>query len=230
MKCLLLLCLCLLPFVAFSSNFTSENPTVTSRSPPGREVLDSLGRFIEIRRSYRIGSTLGGALGGRVYLGATPNSAGPCPDGVFKSISVSTDVRFIPYRNVGNPHPHAVQFLHINQDINIRFNTRNNNCDNYTIWKFGDYDASLDATLLGTRGGTIRERDSSWFKIVRAPQANSYRLLNCPGPIACPSCHLEGCRAVWAITMQDGRRRLALATAQNPPQLLRFPLSVNFFR
>ncbi|KAM3319389.1 serine protease inhibitor 1 [Capsicum chacoense] len=196
MKCLLLLCLCLLPFVAFSSNFTFENPielpTVTS---VGQRVFDPLGRAVETRRSYRISSSLWGALGGQVYLATTPNLAAPCPDGVFK------------YNSDSGPR---------------------GNCDSYTVWKCGDYDASLDATLLGTSRGTIGERDSSWFKLARAQQG--YHLLNCPGPIACPSCVLEGCRAVWAITMPDGRRRLALARRQDPPQQLRFPLSVNFVR
>ncbi|KAF3614948.1 Serine protease inhibitor 7 [Capsicum annuum] len=226
MKCLLLLCLCLLPFLAFSSNFTSENPielpTVTS---VGQRVFDPLGRAVETRRSYRISSSLWGALGGQVYLATTPNSAAPCPDGVFKYNSDSgprgTPVRFIPHRSIGNP-----PVLHINQDFNIQFTT--GNCDSYTVWKCGDYDASLDATLLGTSGGTIGQRDSSWFKLARAQQG--YHLLNCPGPIACPSCVLEGCRQVWAITMPDGRRRLALARRQDPPQQLRFPLSVNFVR
>lgn len=210
--------------MAFSSTFSSENPIElpTATSANSELVVDTRGGVIDTRQSYRIASSLGGVLSGDVFLGASPNSAAPCPDGIFKynndGGTRNTPVRFIPYTSMGRPNN-----IYENQDINIQFTT--SNCADYTIWKVGDYDASLEASLLGTTGGTIGQQGSSWFKIVK--EQDGYQLLYCPGPFVCPNCSLDQCQVVWVI-MQNGKMRLALATEQNPPQELRFPLSVYF--
>lgn len=226
---LFLLSLCLLPFLSFSStNFTSENPIVLPTDGVkiiGQSVFDNLGRAVEPRRNYRIHSNLGGVLNGQVFLDFTPNSRAPCPDGVFQlpASGRGTPVRFIEYARRGNP-PRIFE----NQDINIQF-IGSRNCDNYTPWKVEPYDASLEASLLGTNGGTIGQRDSSWFKI-RNVARGSYHLLSCPGPFECPNCPDDDrCQVVWVV-MQNGKRRLALARRQTPPQELRFPLRVHFVR
>ncbi|KAH0686415.1 hypothetical protein KY290_018406 [Solanum tuberosum] len=219
-KCLLFFSsLCLLAFVAFSSTSPCQNPRNSNR-----QVFDTLGRGINPRSNYRIASSLGGVLSGHVYLGHIPNSGASCPDGVFKYNSDGqrgTPLRFIEHSCRGQP-----PLIYENQDINIQF-VGSRNCDNFVNWKVGEYNATLEASLFGTRGGTIGRADSSWFKIVRAERG--YHLLNCPGPFVCPNCALNQCRVVWVIVL-DGRRRLALATRQTPSQGLRFPLSVYFVR
>ncbi|KAM3319329.1 serine protease inhibitor 5-like [Capsicum chacoense] len=200
---LLLLSLCLLPFVAFSSTFTSQNPIDLPTA--SKLVLDVTGKALDPRASYRIGSIGWGAAGGDVYLGRTPNSTAPCPNGVYRYNSdvgpTGTPVRFVK-------SDHSGPGIFEKQDLNIQFDIPTSRlCVAYTIWKVGDYDASLGARLLET-GGTLRQQDSSWFKIVKA-SGRGYNLLYCPGPFACPSCPVDQCQAVGEV-IQKGKRRLAL--------------------
>ncbi|PHT28058.1 Serine protease inhibitor 1 [Capsicum baccatum] len=194
-KCssLLLLSLCLLPFVAFSSTFTSQNPIDLPTA--SKLVLDATGKALDPRASYRIGSIGWGAAGGDVYLGRTPNSTAPCPNGVYRYNSdvgpTGTPVRFVK-------SDHSGPGIFEKQDLNIQFDIPTSRlCVTYTIWKVGDYDASLGARLLET-GGTLRQQDSSWFKIVKA-SGRGYNLFYCPGPLACPSCPVDQCQAVGEV-------------------------------
>ncbi|XP_059304195.1 serine protease inhibitor 1-like [Lycium ferocissimum] len=232
-KCLFLLSLCLLPFVAFSSTFTSENPiklptTTTTTSSANNNLVrveDWHGATLDIHGSYRIVSDEWGALGGDVYLGPLPNSAAPCPDGVLK-YNFSGQARGTPVRFIKTDNNRPI-FIFENQDVNIQFVTRT--CVNYTVWKVGHNDASLGVRFLET-GGTIGQEDSSWFRIFRPPQGprRRYFLMHCPGPFACPSCPIDRCRAVWVV-LQNGRRRLALVNDPSAPsQQLRFRLRVYF--
>ncbi|XP_060204332.1 serine protease inhibitor 5-like [Lycium barbarum] len=220
-KCLFLLSLCLIPFVAFSSTFTSENPidlpTATSDNalPVIFLVRDVNGEALKVGASYRIVSIGRGAAGGDVYLGPSPNSTATCLDGVFRYNSdvgpSGTPVRFIKYGRSGPG-------IHETEDINIQFDIATSRlCVDHTIWKVGDYDASLGARLLET-GGTLGQQDSSWFTIVKAPQLG-YNLLYCPGPFTCPSCPVDECQTVGVVS-QNGKRRLALVKDQ--------PLGVQF--
>nr|AAM10742.1 putative kunitz-type proteinase inhibitor precursor P1D4 [Solanum tuberosum] len=164
MKCLFLLCLCLVPIVVFSSTFTSQNPiNLPSDATP---VLDVTGKELDPRLSYRIISIGRGALGGDVYLGKSPNSDAPCANGVFRYNSdvgpSGTPVRFIGSSSHFGPHIFEDELLNIQFAIST-----SKLCVSYTIWKVGDYDASLGTMLLET-GGTIGQADSSWFKIVKS--------------------------------------------------------------
>nr|P58517.1 RecName: Full=Serine protease inhibitor 4; Short=PI-4 [Solanum tuberosum] len=92
-------------------------------------------------------------------------------------------------------------------------------CVSYTIWKVGDYDASLGTMLLET-GGTIGQADSSWFKIVQSSQFG-YNLLYCPvtSTMSCPfSLDDQFCLKV-GVVHQNGKRRLALVNG-NPLECL----------
>ncbi|KAK4735009.1 hypothetical protein R3W88_009270 [Solanum pinnatisectum] len=208
MKCLFLLCLCLVPIVVFSSTFTFQNPIdLSSDATPRTPVLDLADKELDSRLSYRIIPTLRGGGGGEVYLGYSPNSAAPCPDGVFRYPSdiapSGTPVRFIPL---------SMQFgsgIYEDQLLNIQFNISTVKlCESYTIWKVGDYDESLGAMLLET-GGTIGELDSSWFKIVKSSLA--YNLLYCPStPFIYPLFSDDNLCAKVGVVMQNGKRRLAL--------------------
>ncbi|XP_060204326.1 serine protease inhibitor 7-like [Lycium barbarum] len=221
-KCLFLLSLCLLPIVAFSSTFTSENPielpTATSDNQlPRPQVLDTNGEALQPGASYRIVSTFRGAAGGDVYLGSSPNSHAPCADGVFRHNSDvgprGTPVKFITSGHVG---PGIFE----NQLISIQFNIRTTNlCAKYTVWKVGDKDPSVGARLLET-GGTIGQHDSSRFTIEKAKAPLfGYRLLYCPSPCPhcppgsstcpCPAIYIP-CEEVGQVN-QNGKRRLALA-------------------
>ncbi|KAG5617806.1 hypothetical protein H5410_017630 [Solanum commersonii] len=57
---------------------------MTGESPQPKPVLDTNGKKLNPNSSYRIISVFWGALGGDVYLGKSPNSDAPCPDGVFR--------------------------------------------------------------------------------------------------------------------------------------------------
>ncbi|MCE3052022.1 hypothetical protein HAX54_051428 [Datura stramonium] len=210
-SCLFLSSLILLPFVAFSSTlFTSQNPINLPTSANNNLVLDVSGAPLDPGARYRIVSVGRGAAGGDVYLGPSPNSTAPCPDGVFRYNSdvgpTGTPVRFIKSDQTGTGP------INQDQNINIQFSIATSRlCVSYTIWKVGDYDVSLGARLLET-DGTIGQQDSSWFKIVEAPQLG-YNLLYCP------SCSAHQCQAVGVVS-QNGKRRLALVKEN--------PLGVNF--
>ncbi|MCD9641507.1 hypothetical protein HAX54_027719 [Datura stramonium] len=154
-KCLFLLSLCLVPFVAFSSTiFTSQNPIDLPTSNNNDLVLDVRGEPLQPDASYRIVSIGRGGLGGDVYLGVSPTTD-LCPDGVFRYNSDvgpgGTPVKFIKSDQTG---PGISEY----QDINIHFSIATAKlCVSYTIWKVGDYDASLGARLLET-DGTIDDK------------------------------------------------------------------------
>nr|Q03197.1 RecName: Full=Aspartic protease inhibitor 10; AltName: Full=Wound-induced aspartate proteinase CDI inhibitor; Flags: Precursor [Solanum tuberosum]CAA48036.1 cathepsin D inhibitor [Solanum tuberosum] len=215
MKCLFLLCLCLVPIVVFSSTFTSQNLIdLPSESPLPKPVLDTNGKELNPNSSYRIISIGRGALGGDVYLGKSPNSDAPCPDGVFRYNSdvgpSGTPVRFIPLSGG----------IFEDQLLNIQFNIPTVRlCVSYTIWKVG-INAYLRTMLLET-GGTIGQADSSYFKIVKS-SILGYNLLYCPitRPILCPFCRDDDFCAKVGVVIQKGKRRLALVNEN--------PLDVNF--
>ncbi|XP_015069870.1 aspartic protease inhibitor 8-like [Solanum pennellii] len=202
MKCLFLLCLCLFPIVVFSSSFTSQNPIeLPSASPKPKPVLDTNGNELNPNSSYRIISTAWGALGGDVYLGRSPRSSAPCPDGVFRYNSdvgtIGTPVRFIPLSGG----------ILEDQLMNIQFRIATVKlCVSYTIWKAGNLNPYYRAVLLET-GGSIGQVDSSYFKIVKSSTIG-YNLLYChiTRPVLC---------AKVGVINQDGRRRLALFN-ENP--------------
>ncbi|KAL3342640.1 hypothetical protein AABB24_026592 [Solanum stoloniferum] len=198
MKCLFLLCLCLVPTVVFSSTFTSQNPiNLPSESPLPKPVLDTNGNELNPNSSYRIISTFWGALGGDVYLGESPNSDAPCPDGIFRYNSdvgpSGTPVRFIPLST------NIVE----DQLMNIQFNIATVRlCVSYTIWKVGNLNALLRTMLLET-GGTIGQADSSYFKIVKS-SIIGYNLLYCP------FCRDDNFCAKVGVVRQNGKIRLAI--------------------
>ncbi|PHT27580.1 hypothetical protein CQW23_32818 [Capsicum baccatum] len=111
--------------------------------------------------------------------------------------------------------------IHVtDQNINIQFdNASSKLCGINTTWRFGDFDVFQRARLLETSGTII----GSWFKIVKAPQSpidtDIYVLLNCPGPLVCPSCPVDESQSV-GVVLQEGKRRLALVGHQ--------PLRVQF--
>ncbi|XP_049379717.1 aspartic protease inhibitor 7-like [Solanum stenotomum] len=216
MKCLFFLCLCLFPILVFSSTFTSQNPIdLPTDTTPCTPVLDTNGNELNPNSSYRIISTFWGALGGDVYLGKSPNSDAPCPDGVFRYNSdvgpSGTPVRFIPLSG---------ENICEDQLLNIQFNIPTVKlCVSYTIWKVGNINAYLRTMLLET-GGTIGQADSSYFKIVKSSKIG-YNLLYCPitRPIICPFCHDENFCAKVGVVIQNGKRRLALVN-ENPLDVL----------
>jgi len=199
MKCLFLLCLCLVPIVVFSSTFTSQNPiNLPSDATP---VLDVTGKELDPRLSYHIISTFWGALGGDVYRGKSPNSDGPCPYGVFRYNSnvgpSGTPVRFIPLStNIFEDQLLSIQF----RILTLR------PCDGYTIWKVGNINAYL----------TTVQAEGSYFKIVKSSKIG-YNLLYCPitPPIICPLCPDDQFCAKVGVVPQNGKRRLALVK-ENP--------------
>ncbi|KAK4350700.1 hypothetical protein RND71_030013 [Anisodus tanguticus] len=150
-KNLFLLSLCLFPFVAFSSTFTSENPIDLPTTPDNiipviPSVLDVKGEALQVGSSYRIISLGRGAAGGDVYLGPSPNSTAPCPDGVFRYNSdvgpSGMPVRFIKFG-------HSGPGIHEREDINIQFNIATSRlCVSHTIWKVGDYDVKVSMVLF----------------------------------------------------------------------------------
>ncbi|KAK6794930.1 hypothetical protein RDI58_008383 [Solanum bulbocastanum] len=206
MKCLFLLCLCLVPIVVFSSTFTFQNPiTLPSESHQPKPVLDINGKELDPNSSYLITSPFWGALGGDVYLDESPNSDAPCPNGIFRHNSdvgpSGTPVRFIPLSTN----------IFEDQLMNIQFNIPTVRlCVSYTIWKVGNLNALLRTNLLET-GGTIGQADSSYFKIVKS-SSFGYNLLYCPitRPVLCPFCRDDNFCAKVGVVPQNGKRRLAL--------------------
>ncbi|PHU25642.1 hypothetical protein BC332_03974 [Capsicum chinense] len=243
-KCLFLLALCLLPFVTLSSTFSSHNPiklpTATDSPKPlnlhkakststlfdDSIVVADLEIQISPDGTYLMSSTDEGALRGFVCLGKIPNSDSSCPDGAFKyngeGGSSRTAIRLIPYTNIGS--------IHENQDFNIRFSEYNSGCSNYTTWKVEEHGASIKGvSLVSTRGGTIGQVDSSWFRLVSFSYeyATGYRLLHCPGPIMCPTCTSDACNIVWMVMVEGRRLQIAGHVTQDSEGNI-YPLVVGF--
>ncbi|PHT89841.1 hypothetical protein T459_04954, partial [Capsicum annuum] len=176
--------------------------------------------------TYLMSSTDEGALRGFVCLGKIPNSDSSCPDGAFKyngeGGSSRTAIRLIPYTNIGS--------IHENQDFNIQFSEYNSGCSNYTTWKVEEHGASIKGvSLVSTRGGTIGQVDSSWFRLVSFSYeyATGYRLLHCPGPIMCPTCTSDACNIVWMVMVEGRRLQIAGHVTQDSEGNI-YPLVVGF--
>ncbi|KAK4735010.1 hypothetical protein R3W88_009271 [Solanum pinnatisectum] len=158
-KFLFLLCLCLVSFVVFSSTFTSQNP-IDLPSAKLVPVLDTTGKEVDPRSSYRM-----------VYT-----NRGPYGDGVFRYGLVGpkgTPVRLITPSHFGPD-------VYEDQDINIQFVISNvEECGKYTIWKVGPYDREERVSFL-----KMGQQDSkSCFRIVKSPRLLGYELLTCDGAL-----------------------------------------------
>ncbi|KAK4713603.1 hypothetical protein R3W88_019510 [Solanum pinnatisectum] len=184
-NCLFLftLCLLLLPSIAFSSTFISQNP-IDLATATNKLVLDTNDNALDPLTSYHIVSIGLGAAGGDVYLGPSPNSAAPCPNGVFRyNYDVGRPIG-TPFRFIIKSGYSTKSGIFENQDVNVQFDIATSRLRViYVNWKIGDYHVSLGARLLET-GGTLREGDSSLFKIVIVSELG-YNLLYCPGPFVC---------------------------------------------
>ncbi|PHU25640.1 hypothetical protein BC332_03972 [Capsicum chinense] len=229
-KCLFLLALCLLPFVALSSTFSSHNPIELPTATVSPKFLDLhkakstttlsddpvvhtiLYNPVTPDGTYRMGNTDGGVLGGYIYLGKAPNSDSPCPDAPFKyngeGGTSHSAIRLIPYKNIGKPPS-----IHENQDFNIQFTEYNSGCSNYTTWKVEEQHGATikGASLVSTKGGTIGQADSSWFRLksYSSEYATGYLLLWCPGPILCPTCTSDDCYSAWMVLVEGRRMQIA---------------------
>ncbi|XP_049393897.1 aspartic protease inhibitor 10-like [Solanum stenotomum] len=166
-KCLFLLCLCLVPFAVFSSTFTSQNPIDLPSTP----VLDTSGKEVDPRSSYRMVYTNRSPYGGDIYLDYFPGSiTRPCPDGVFRYGQVGP--KGIAVRLITPSHG-----VYEEQEINIQFVISNvEKCGNYTIWKVGPY--NREARLK-----TGQQESKSCFKIVKSPRLLGYELITCDGQL-----------------------------------------------
>ncbi|OIT27347.1 PREDICTED: serine protease inhibitor 1-like [Nicotiana attenuata] len=211
--------LALLPFVVFSSSFTSTNPIVlptTTDDDKGfpisgfSEVLDINGEPLHVGEEYHIISAIRGAGGGGVYLTYVGNTK--CPSGVLQHWS---DTRpGMPVKFV-TTHSRPFNVVRENTDINIMFSVSTSRlCVNETVWKVGDPDLTARGTRFVVTGGTLGnpgpETINSWFKIEKVTkQAPFYKLRYCPDKLLCPECHPVNCLDV-GVTDHFGRRRLAL--------------------
>ncbi|KAL3342637.1 hypothetical protein AABB24_026589 [Solanum stoloniferum] len=173
-KCLFWLCLCLAPFVVFSSTFTSQNPIDLPSAKPV-PVLDTTGKEVDPRSSYRMVYTNRGPYGGDIYLDYSP-AGSICPDGVFRYGQVGpkgTPVRLITPSHFGPG-------VYEDQDINIQFVISNvEKCGNYTIWKVGPYNREERVSFLETG----QQDSKSCFKIVKSPRLLGYELITCDGAL-----------------------------------------------
>uniref|UniRef100_M1AMX5 Aspartic protease inhibitor 10 n=1 Tax=Solanum tuberosum TaxID=4113 RepID=M1AMX5_SOLTU len=143
----------------FSSAFTSQNPIDLPSAP----VLDTNGKEVDPRLSYRMVYTNRGPYGGDIYLDYSPGSIMP---GLVQT-ACSVTVRLIT-------PSHGV---YEEQEINIQFVISNvQKCGNYTIWKVGPY--NREARLK-----TGQQDSKSCFKIVKSPRLLGYELNTCDGAL-----------------------------------------------
>ncbi|XP_055826830.1 cysteine protease inhibitor 1-like [Solanum dulcamara] len=181
--CFLLLSttLSLVPFVAFSRSFTSDNPIVlptTTHNLIDPAVLDVDGVPLKIGEDYIINNPLIG--GGAVYWKNIGNHK--CPNVVSQHTS-SID-------NIGDGMP--VKFvLKANDDviremvaINIKFsNDTSKPCGNETVWKVDDKEFVVTGGTLGN--------ENTFFKIMKYETEGTvrskyeYKLLYCPPQLMC---------------------------------------------
>ncbi|XP_055827498.1 cysteine protease inhibitor 8-like [Solanum dulcamara] len=180
--CFLLLSttLSLVPFVAFSRSFTSDNPIVlptSTHNPIDPAVLDVKGVPLKIGEKYTIRNA---------HLGVGPvfwaNIGGhKCPNVVSQRISIppflgkGTSVKFV-HKAYGDVIREMVS-------INIMFSPDTSDpCANETVWKVDDKEFLVTGGTLGN--------ENSFFKIMKYDKKsigseNVYKLLYCPPQLMC---------------------------------------------
>ncbi|XP_075107906.1 cysteine protease inhibitor 8-like [Nicotiana tabacum] len=213
--------LSLLPFVVFSSSFTSTNPIVLPTTtadgkglpiPVLPEVLDINGEPLQIGEKYHIISAIWGSGGGGVYLTNLGNTK--CPNGVVqhgRDTRPGMPVKFF----TTHPGPPPFNVVRETNNINIMFSVPTSRlCVNETVWKVGDPDLTARGVRFVVTGGTLGnpgpETINSWFKIEKVTKtAPFYNLRYCPDKVLCPMCQPVDCLDV-GVTDHFGYRRLAL--------------------
>nr|AAF15901.1 putative proteinase inhibitor [Nicotiana glutinosa] len=219
--------LSLIPFVVFSSSFTSTNPIVLPTTtdddkgfpvPVLPEVLDINGEPLQIGEKYHIVSAIWGAGGGGVYLTYVRNTR--CPNDVVQH--GRTPKKACPLNSLPlAPGPPPFNVVRETNNINIMFSVPTSRlCVNETVWKVGDPDLTARGTRFVVTGGTLGnprpETINSWFKIEKVTKtAPFYKLRYCPDNFLCPECHPDVCLDV-GLTHE---RRLALT---NQPFMVLF--------
>ncbi|CAN4085385.1 unnamed protein product [Withania somnifera] len=181
---LLLTTFCVVPFVAFSSTFTSTNPIVlptTSNEDNGApvpvlpELLDIDGEPLHVDQEYHIRSIFWGAGSGAVDFARIGNTR--CPNAVvfmFGDSSQGLPVKFFTH---GGP------VVRETNDINIMFSfPKTIRCNNGTYWMV---DFNPDMTARGVRfvvTSTVLFVPNSLFQIVKSSETSPfYKIRHCPG-------------------------------------------------
>nr|ABX76297.1 stigma expressed protein [Nicotiana alata] len=212
--------LSLLPFVVFSSSFTSTNPIVLPTTtdddndlPVLSEVLDTNGKPLQIGEEYHIISA-SWRTGGGVYLTNLTNTK--CPNDVVQHWEGSKDGMPVKFFTM-DPEVAPSSVVRETNDINIMFSVPTTKlCVNETVWKVGDPDSTEQGVRFVVTGGTLGYPGpitiKSWFKIEKVTKtAPFYKLRYCPDRYLCPMCYV-GCSDVGLTADRDvvGDKRLVL--------------------
>ncbi|XP_060206437.1 cysteine protease inhibitor 8-like [Lycium barbarum] len=169
---LLLTTFSLVPFVAFSSTFTSDDPIVLPTTTEDDinvlpEVLDMDGQPLKTGEPYTILNTLFG--GGSVALVNIGNTR--CPNAIVQKGELEKGTPLTFFTKKSRPTPFDV--VHEMNDIDIMFTVATSSCINETVWKVGNPDRFV------VTGGTL---GNNFFKIVKAEtKPGSYHLRYCLG-------------------------------------------------
>ncbi|XP_060202898.1 cysteine protease inhibitor 8-like [Lycium barbarum] len=210
---LLLATFCLLPFVAFSSTCTCDNPIFLPTTTDDDndfpllelpEVLDSNGEPLRVGQEYRILSATPPARRGAVGLAKIGNAK--CPNAVVLhrgNIQLGLPVKFY----TRHPGPPPLNVIRETNQISVLFSTPNTQrCDNGNFWMVG----KPDETAQGLRfvvTSRVPEVPDGVFQIEKFTEASPfYKIRYCPDRSTCPKCP---CSDV-GLTSHSGHNRLAL--------------------
>ncbi|XP_059306832.1 cysteine protease inhibitor 8-like [Lycium ferocissimum] len=204
---LLLTTFCLLPFVAFSSTCTCDNPIflpTTTDDDNGfpllelPEVLDSNGEPLRVGQEYRILSATWGAGSGAVGLAKIGNAK--CPNAVVlhQRIQLGLPVKFF----TRHPGPPPLNVIRETNQINVKVLIPNTqHCDNENFWMVGKPDMTAQGLRFVVTSRVPKVPDGV-FQIEKFTKTSPfYKIRHCPNRFTCSDV---------GLTSHSGHSRLAL--------------------
>ncbi|XP_059289155.1 cysteine protease inhibitor 8-like [Lycium ferocissimum] len=205
--------LSLVPFVTFSSAFTSENPIIlpTTTDDNGRrpvptlpEVLDINGEPLHVSQEYHILPLTWGAGCGVIDSAKIGNTK--CPNAVVLQggdAKLGLPVKFF----ISNGERTAKDVVRETNQINIMFSIPSTpTCDNGTFWMVGDPDITARGLRFVLTSRVVLAPDGDFTIEKLTKKSPFYKIKHCPSRSICPTCP---CSDV-GLTSHGGHRRLAL--------------------
>ncbi|CAI8606885.1 unnamed protein product [Vicia faba] len=177
-------------------------------------VVDTNGKPVERNKEYFIRSAAISGIGGDSIL-VSRNGSCLLQAGLDNNyIANGLAVKFTPFA----AH-HDDDYLRLNRDVRITFQTSSSCCAQSTDWRLGEKDATSGRQLIiiGRDGGTVGSY-GNFFRIVQIYTGGTlYYIQWCPTEV-CPNCRFE-CGTVSTI-WENGKILLALGGGSAHPIVL----------
>ncbi|XP_059283376.1 cysteine protease inhibitor 8-like [Lycium ferocissimum] len=200
--------LSLVPFVAFSSTFTSENPIILPTTTADNcqlpastlpEVLDINGEPLHVSQEYQILSLNPGAECGVVDSAKIGNAK--CPNAVVLQggdAKLGLPVKFFLSHGPRNPN----DVVRERNQINIMFSIPSTpHCGDRTFWMVGDPDKTAGGLRFVETRRVVKAPHDDFTIEKLTKKSPFYKIRHCPSQSICSDV---------GLTHHGGRRRLAL--------------------